>query len=321
MTKNRSGEIWNWNKEEEITSICECLKTCSFIAIDTEFPGCLKETAMEASEEDRYSDMRFNVDRTKLIQLGFTLFDNGGRIGGTWEVNFSDFLVTKDAKNEKSIEFLRRNGLNLEKIREEGIRIDEFFKTFSQILKNNDDENKKKMTWVTFDGSYDMAYLVKGLTGGESLPETSKGFEEAVDRLLGDVFDVKKISGLCKGLSSRFGLQRVADEFQIKRVGKAHNAGSDSELTARVFTKMALMLYHDYKRKRFEADQQQQHIQERMIRQDYKRMCLRADQQHHLQELMMNRGYVPQPPPSRMFAAYRPFGDYLVVPLPRLNYV
>lgn len=327
------GEIWNSNKEEEISLMSDCLKSSSYIAIDTEFPGCLKETTIKASEEDRYRDLKFNVDRTKLIQLGLTLFDEGGRICGTWEVNFSDFDVTKDASNEKSIAFLRRNGLNFEKIRAQGIPIEEFFKQFSQIL------NMKKLTWVNFDGSYDMGYLVKGLTGGESLPETSKGFKEVVERLVvGDVFDVKEMSGLCKGLSSRYGLQRVADEFQIKRVRKAHHAGSDSELTARVYIKMALMLYHDYKRKRFETDKQQQHIQERMIHQDYKRMRrlradqqrqhlqgimihenynimhLRAAQQQHLQELLMARGYVP---PSRMFPAFHPFGGHF----PRLNYV
>ncbi|VVA98483.1 unnamed protein product [Arabis nemorensis] len=334
------GEIWNWNKEEEISLMSECLKSCSYIAIDTEFPGCLKETTIKASEEDRYRDLKFNVDRTKLIQLGLTLFDKGGRIRGTWEINFCNFDVTKDASNEKSIAFLRRNGLNFEKIRAQGIPIEEFFKQFSQIL------NKKKLIWVNFDGSYDMGYLVKGLTGGESLPETSKGFKEVVERLVGDVFDVKKMSGLCKGLSSRYGLQRIADEFHIKRVGEAHHAGSDSELTARLYTKIALILYHDYKRKRSETDQEQQkqHIQERiihhqdykrtrltaqhqhlhelMIHQDYNRMHLRAaQQQQHIQELMMARYYVPQPPPSSMFASYHPFGSHFVVPIPRLNYV
>lgn len=64
-------------------AIRDCLKTCSVISIDTEFPGCLKETPMEASEETRYRDMRFNVNRTKLIQLGFTLLDGEGSIAGT----------------------------------------------------------------------------------------------------------------------------------------------------------------------------------------------------------------------------------------------
>lgn len=295
--KQSSDEIWSWNKEEEMKSIRHCLRNCRFIAIDTEFPGCLKETPMEASEETRYEDMRFNVHKTNLIQLGFTLFDRKGRIGGTWEVNFSDFVESKDAKNDKSIEFLKRNGLNLEKIREEGIGIKDFFKEFTQIL--NENKNEKKLTWVTFHGSYDMAYLVKGFTGGELLPERSEDFSEVVERLLGDEFDVKKMAGLCQGLSSQYGLQRVADAFQMKRVGKAHHAGSDSELTARLFIKMTPILHQNYKRK----------------------MRLRAAQQYlpDQQLMMMTRCYVPQPPRPRprMFAAYPSFGGYFGVPTQR----
>lgn len=299
--KQSNGEIWRWNKEVEMNAICDCLRYCRYIAIDTEFPGCLKETPMEANEETRYRDMRFNVDKTKLIQLGFTLMDRHGRIGGTWEVNFSDFDESKDASNDKSIAFLKSNGLNLKRIREEGIGTDEFFKAFTQILTKKKEE---KMNWVTFQGSYDMAYLVKGLTGGKPLPETSEGFAEVVDRLLGEVFDVKKMALLCKGLNSRYGLQRVADAFQVTRVGKAHHAGSDSELTARVFSKMAQHLYQDYKRE----------------------MTLKADQQYQ-EQLMMTRCFLPQPPPRprpMMFvAAYPPFGGYFVSPVPvqGINYV
>ncbi|KFK39695.1 hypothetical protein AALP_AA3G277100 [Arabis alpina] len=319
MATNR--EIWNWNKEEELTSMKECLKASSYIAIDTEFPGCLKESPMDANEADRYSDMRFNVERTKLIQLGLTLLGSDGKNRGTWEVNFSDFDVRRDKKNDKSISFLRRNGLNFDKIREEGIPMEDFFKQFSKML-------NKQMSWVTFDGSYDMAYLFKGLTGVKSLPPTSQRFDETVERLVGYVFDAKDIAGLCKGLSSCYGLQRVADELQIKRLGTAHHAGSDSELTARVYIKMALMVHRDLsKRKRSESDQQQpQHIhqervlqkkmrfrteqeqllhQELMIQDKYKiMMSLRAAQQHHhLQEVLITtRNYVPTPP--MIFAAY-----------------
>ncbi|XP_010501622.1 PREDICTED: putative CCR4-associated factor 1 homolog 3 [Camelina sativa] len=289
MKQSRGGEVWRWNKEVEMDAISDCLRKSCFIAVDTEFPGCLLETPVEASEETRYRDMRYNVGNTNLIQLGFTLLDGNGDTRGTWEVNFSDFDVSVDAYNEKSIAFLRSNGLNLDKIREEGIGIDEFFGEFAQILKT------KRMSWVTFQGSYDKAYLVKGLTGGEPLPKTKQGFEVAVETLLGDVFDVKKIAELCSGISSHYGLQKIADALQMRRVGIAHHAGSDSELTARIFTTMACGL-HDYEKRK----------------------------QQYQDDLMMATSYVPQLPPIPMpmeYDAYPSFGGYFSGAGHGMNYV
>ncbi|KAG2320491.1 hypothetical protein Bca4012_056465 [Brassica carinata] len=314
---NNIREIWSWNKTEEMNLVQESLRSCNYISVDTEFPGCLKETAMEASDDTRYQNLRFNVDRTKPIQLGFSLFDSEGTISGTWEVNFSDFDETEDPCNEKSIAFLKRNGLDFQRIREEGVGIKDFFTEFTHMIKD------KKMNWVTFDGSYDLGYIIQSMTGRESLPDTSQGFQETVQKLLGSTFDVKKLAGQCKGLSSRFGLQRLADELGIRREGEAHHAGSDSQLTARVFTNLNLTLSRDLKRKR-------EHEGEiMMIRRVHDRLVqnLLMQQEVMEQEILMRRcmprrcyGPVHPPPRPIMYAHYPPPCGYFVVPVvPRLS--
>ncbi|CAA7041756.1 unnamed protein product [Microthlaspi erraticum] len=226
-------EVWSSNRDQEMKSMELCLRNHRYIALDSEFPGCLRETSKDATDEERYDDMRFTVDRTKLIQLGLTLFDGNGRIGGTWEINFSDFNELEDEKNEKSIAFLKSNGLNLERIREHGIGAEGFFSDLGWILNRT-----KNITWVAFHGSYDIAYLVKSLTG-EALPATAERYATCVERTLSSVFDLKVMAGRCLGLSSRIGLEGLANELRLSRVGTAHHAGSDSELTARVFAKIA----------------------------------------------------------------------------------
>lgn len=312
-------EIWCWNKTEEMNLVRESLRSCNYISVDTEFPGCLKETAMEASEETRYQNLRFNVDKTKPIQLGFSLFDSEGAISGTWEVNFSDFDETEDLCNEKSIAFLKRNGLDFKRIREEGVGIKDFFTEFTRMVK--DEEDKKIINWVTFDGSYDLGYIIQSMTGRERLPDTSLGFNETVQKLLGLTFDVKKLAGQCKGLNSRFGLQRLADELGIRRVGEAHHAGSDSQLTARVFANINLTFSRDLKRKR-------EHEREIvMIRREHDRLQQHLFMQQVMEQEILMRRCVPRrcygpvhPPRPIIYAHYPSPRGYFVVPVaPRLS--
>ncbi|XP_031273163.1 probable CCR4-associated factor 1 homolog 1 [Pistacia vera] len=65
-------------------------------------------------------DLRYNVDNTKIIQLGITLSDEDGNVGGTWEFNFSDFDMEKDSYMETSIQLLETHGLDLNKIKKNG---------------------------------------------------------------------------------------------------------------------------------------------------------------------------------------------------------
>ncbi len=58
------------------------------------------------------------------------------------------------------------------------------------------------------------------------------------------IYDIKYMMKSCKTL--RGGLQDVADDLQIPRIGPQHQAGSDSLLTALTFYKMKKVFFNNY---------------------------------------------------------------------------
>jgi len=84
------------------------------IAFDIEFPGFLYRTSRYVSEEKVYKDLKYNIDQTKILQLRLTLFDDESNIGGTWQVNFYNFVVNDSGQAQSSIQ-PSRNKDNVEK--------------------------------------------------------------------------------------------------------------------------------------------------------------------------------------------------------------
>ena len=65
------------------------------------------------------------------------------------------------------------------------------------------------------------------------LPEDENEFFELLKLYFPTVFDIKYLMKSCKALQG--GLQDIADQMQIKRIGRQHQAGSDSLLTGQVY--------------------------------------------------------------------------------------
>lgn len=86
-----------------------------------------------------------------MIHLGITLSNGHGEIMGSWEFNFSGFDITRDPHNGSSIALLKANGTDFEKIKTEGIPIQEFAPQFFQILC----AHRNNLRWVTYHGLYD----------------------------------------------------------------------------------------------------------------------------------------------------------------------
>ncbi|KAK0585026.1 hypothetical protein LWI29_037679 [Acer saccharum] len=233
MNSVKIRQVWGVNLDHELFLFDQTLRRHNFLSVDTEFPGFLRNTPRDAPETLRYSDLKFNIDKTKLIQLGITLSDDYGNISSTWEFNFCDFDIDNDACNETSIDFLKKSGLDFERIRKDGIFMSVFRRKFLEILSVH-----ANLKWVTFHGLYDLAYVLK-LLSNNSLPLTVFDFVKEAAVYFTAVFDIKFVARFCKGLmGGELGLNRLACILTVDRCGEAHNAGSDSLLTACVFAKL-----------------------------------------------------------------------------------
>ncbi|XP_044479902.1 putative CCR4-associated factor 1 homolog 8 [Mangifera indica] len=197
-------EVWGSNVDSELQFFNQCLEQFNFLSFDTEFPGFLRNTPGMCLSLC-YSDLKFNVDLMKIIQLGITLSDGKENICFTWEFNFSDFDLEKDAHAQESIDLLKKSGINFEKIRKDGVSREVFVPKFLRILSRH-----RNIKWVTFHGLYDLAYVLKLLLNKQT-------YAKIFIRVCG--------SGI----------------HGVERKGTTHNAGSDSLLTATVFERMKMM--------------------------------------------------------------------------------
>ncbi|KAM0872150.1 hypothetical protein ACQ4PT_038914 [Festuca glaucescens] len=228
-------DVWYWNLAEEMSAITALLPTHPMVCIDTEFPGTVYDSPKPRylrHPHENYALVRRNADELKkLLQLGLTLVGPEGRHPVVWQFNFWGFDEALDPHAPDSVAMLKAHGMDFHRLREEGIDPLDFADEFARSGLAR--RHSLGLTWVAFSGSYDFAYLAKVLLRGERLPDKLDDFRNLVGKLFGpSVLDVKYIAKTC-GL--RGGLDQVAAALGVERAaGRAHNAGSDSLLTADV---------------------------------------------------------------------------------------
>lgn len=240
MTKN-IVEVWDYNLDEAFAEMRKLGRKYKFIAMDTEFPGVVAKPVGYFSSHSTYvyQQLLCNVDLLKIIQLGVTFSDEQGNSPerGTFQFNF-EFNLEKDMYAKDSIDLLREAHLDFEKHKLHGISTIKF----SLLMITSGLIFSDEMVWLSFHSSYDFAYLSKILFNS-CLPRSQIDFLKNLEILFPNFFDVKFL--LRKTNMVKKGLQEIADEFGLQRIGIQHQAGSDSILTRDVFFCVKSMFYQD----------------------------------------------------------------------------
>lgn len=227
--------------------------------------------AFTTKADYHYQTLRCNVDLLRVIQLGITLFSEDGEtppahptdITGapastypnnllpcpcTWQFNFV-FSMQDDMYNQDSIDFLTQAGLDLEAHEKNGIEPDQF----GALLISSGLVLLEDVRWISFHSGYDFGYLVK-LMLCKPLPVDETEYRKLLHIFFPSIYDIKymvkhaqrnqsvndtpltpQASNILNSLGQKSSLQDLADELGIKRVGVAHQAGSDSLLTGKIF--------------------------------------------------------------------------------------
>ncbi|KAL6056214.1 CCR4-NOT core DEDD RNase subunit [Balamuthia mandrillaris] len=228
-------EVWAANLEEEMANIRDLVEDYPYIAMDTEFPGVVARPIgnFKSTSEYHYQTLRCNVDLLKIIQLGLTFSDEEGRVPPgicTWQFNFQ-FNLNEDMYAQDSIELLQRSGINFKKHEEYGIDVSHF----GELLMSSGIVLNEEIKWISFHSGYDFGYLLKILTC-KPLPAKEDEFFDLIKSYFPCIYDIKYLMRSCKNLKG--GLNEVAQDLEVERIGPQHQAGSDSLLTCATFFKM-----------------------------------------------------------------------------------
>jgi len=240
MPQYEIREVWASNLEQEMEHLRLLVEKYNYVAMDTEFPGVVARPVGVSTPDYHYQTLRCNVDLLRIIQLGLTFSDADGNLPPTtctWQFNFK-FSLSEDMYAQDSIDLLIRSGIDFSRNEKEGIDVNEFGEvlTSSGIVLNED------VKWISFHSGYDFGYLLKVLTC-KPLPEEEFQFFETIKLYFPCIYDIKYLMKSCKNLKG--GLNDLADDLKIERIGPKHQAGSDSLLTSATFFKMRSVFFEN----------------------------------------------------------------------------
>ncbi|CDW56146.1 CCR4 NOT transcription complex subunit 7 [Trichuris trichiura] len=230
--------VWNGNLYTEIESLSNVVAKYPIVALDTEFPGMVTLPPEERNKRWTYDTVRLNVEHSQLIQAGLSFFSETGEQPegkNTWQFNFK-FVLGVNPILDEAYELLSGAGLDFKRFATDGIDRSSFAERLliSGVLLNPD------VKWLTFQGGFDYAYLMRIITNTD-LPRSRDDFLKELKYYFPVTYDVRqmvKVCGMFGGLQATAETLEPFFNFKVERKGVAHQAGSDSMITGLCFFKL-----------------------------------------------------------------------------------
>ncbi|KAJ5665019.1 uncharacterized protein N7477_007467 [Penicillium maclennaniae] len=276
--KTRIRDVWKHNLAHELAVLRSLVDKYPYISMDTEFPGIVARPigSFTNKADYHYQTLRCNVDLLKMIQLGITLFNSDGEVPPatttdangqpygnamapapcTWQFNFR-FSLEGDMYAQESTAMLAKSGVDFAMHEKNGI--DPF--EFGSLLISSGLVLLDDVHWVSFHSGYDFGYLMKIMLCSQ-LPENEEEFHKLLTIFFPSLYDIKYLmkhasrnqavndspltpaaAQILSNLGQKSGLGDVAEELGVKRIGIAHQAGSDSLVTGEIYWKMRQLIF------------------------------------------------------------------------------
>lgn len=205
------------------------------------------------------SQLRLDSKRDETRRYAGTMV----QIPTTWQFNFN-FSFKEDMFAEASIEVCRQAGIDFQRLETDGIDP----VAFGALLVSSGMVCDEDVKWISSHAGYDFGFLTKIMLL-LPLPETEVEFTEYMRTFFPSIYDIKHLmkyalsqhaigqsasnpqspmdpagaEALLK-YENKGGIDGLAEHFKIKRIGQAHQAGSDSLLTGKVFFKLQERIYN-----------------------------------------------------------------------------
>jgi CCR4-NOT transcription complex subunit 7/8 len=153
----------------------------------------------------------------------------------TYQFNFK-FSLADDIYAQDSIDLLTRSGIDFRRHEEYGIDVT----YFAELLISSGCVLNDEVQWISFHSGYDFGYLIKILTCKRLAQEEDDFFSE-LKLYFPRFYDIKFLMKYCEGLKG--GLNKLAEDLEVERIGPEHQAGSDSLLTQATYFKMRSLFF------------------------------------------------------------------------------